>query len=1114
VCFYSKNSSNEESGIFIIFTSILLSFFPCNLFCDSLGTSYSPYEDTSKVIITHIYKKSINQLEKMLLEQSNDYDSNSFDTSSNFLGLPSPNNFTTTSLEGPDQSLRKYLGLEQIEALTSITSSNYKVVIFDHLVDFKHDDLEDAIHKVVLLPNDYSSEIKEYNRTQLAEKTPYDDEFIDYINSSRLPSYYGHGTAIAGIVQQIAPMVDIISVAMMRNISFSSLKPTIIRFLKWLEDNEDQNFIINISSSWSEALLSIDMDPSSEGSVADRILGLVYDDSTSSYKNHLFVCSAGNSQVVDLLFPANLANAYDSSSWTDDIDGKLDISMENPAKANGIISVATIKHEGSDIGLREDSFSYDIDGNGDLELMAPGIELLTTYPTQNPYTSKTNYTLASGTSYSSPIVSALAALISSESLAGTLSAVELEMQITQNAIYDSSVYYVPVLGVHRHVLKYYGHGMVNFIQTLGKYDYNLKNLDYDDDDLEDVDELYNYRTDPLISDTDGDTLLDGDEINRYSTDPLVADFNLDSDNDGLTNVEEVDTYFTDPHDIDSDDDELPDGWEVLNGYNPTVSNGLDPDNDGLTNSEELQYSTNPFAADSDNDGLNDYVEIFTYNTNPLDNDTDDDDLPDGWEVQFGLLPTSATGENGKLGDFDLDGLSNYEEYTVGTYPNDPDCDNDGLNDYQEVYPHTDTYITNPFNPDTDGDTIDDFEETHWGNDAFLSDPTSSDGDNDGISDVEEVSTGTDGYITDPMDPDTDGDQISDYYEIITYGTNPNDVDTDDDQLTDYQEIMIEGTNPNDYDTDNDGYSDGFECDIIRNWDPINPFDPNSQPENVEVIQQSDSTKLYLSWDEMSGITLYRVDYIANGDPNWISVNTTNSFLLLTGLEEGTEYLFMIYALSNYNDCWSGGNYEFGWTRQPQPDITILTLSNYVDITIEFTLTDSATEIELWWRIEGEVDFVLYGTYYSSGSVTIENLDIDTWYYFKTRQRVAGSGWQDDYWSVYSYETSIQTTNEPTPLNVRYFVGNPSGTVRVTFTWVKPTNWLLGWTYYVWRKPASGGEYTLIKVTESHSFNHYPPNPNTLYTYKITCFNNDGVNGPYSYWTGKAATDGGGGGGPQ
>lgn len=86
--------------------------------------------------------------------------------------------------------------------------------------------------------------------------------------------------------------------------------------------------------------------------------------------------------------------------------------------------------------------------------------------------------------------------------------------------------------------------------------------------------------------------------------------NQDSDGDGLTDLAEALTHGTDPFDADTDNDGMEDGWEVQHDLDPLLDDaGMDSDSDGLTNAEELAEGTRPDRADSDRDGVSDADEV-------------------------------------------------------------------------------------------------------------------------------------------------------------------------------------------------------------------------------------------------------------------------------------------------------------------------------------------------------------------------------------------------------------------------------------------------------------------------------------------------------------------------
>ncbi|MFN3202888.1 MAG: OmpA family protein [Bradymonadia bacterium] len=357
---------------------------------------------------------------------------------------------------------------------------------------------------------------------------------------------------------------------------------------------------------------------------------------------------------------------------------------------------------------------------------------------------------------------------------------------------------------------------------------------------------------PNDPDTDDDGLCDGP-----GTAPGVCVPGEDLDADGVVDDDE-----TDPNNPDTDDDNLTDGQEVLGdtGTDPLLP---DTDGDGLgdgvedanRNTQVDPGETNPRRFDTDGGGVNDGQERNADGTNPL--DPADDRI-----------------------DSDGDGIFDPIERALGTDPNNPDTDRDGLPDNLEVVgddasaaldPDTDDDFlcdgaaavqgecisgedlnnngvvdegeTDPRNPDTDADGIDDGLESRPTSNTS---PINPDSDGDGLCDgpvavgdvcVEGEDADADGVVdegeTDPGDPDTDDGGVDDGQELLVDGTNPLDGaddrrDSDGDGLVDPDEIGL-GTDPNDPDSDDDGLNDGIE---VRGDNATDPNDPDSDDDGL------------------------------------------------------------------------------------------------------------------------------------------------------------------------------------------------------------------------------------------------------------------------------------------
>ncbi len=194
-----------------------------------------------------------------------------------------------------------------------------------------------------------------------------------------------------------------------------------------------------------------------------------------------------------------------------------------------------------------------------------------------------------------------------------------------------------------------------------------------------------------------------------------------------------------------------------------------------------------------------------------------------------LVPSSYTVYTlaGAVADSDGDGVTDAQELTDGTNPNDGcsylassqvyasttlawrnlDCDSDGLTNQQELDPNNDGTPgpngTNPTNPDSDGDGLYDGEEiTGVDNPATLANPG--------------------GMMTNPNNVDTDGDGVTDGAERTSTGASDPLTDaTNNCSLNVGEQTVSPSVAWNAADCDNDGTNNGIDP------QPTDPCKPNA-----------------------------------------------------------------------------------------------------------------------------------------------------------------------------------------------------------------------------------------------------------------------------------------------
>lgn len=277
-----------------------------------------------------------------------------------------------------DQSLFDYLGISQIQrnlydGITGSISatSRVKVVVLDNLIDFDHphlkrciinpDDTIDwvpAVEKVVLINNVVPDvDNPAYEEVNPAGKNPYDypekflnDRFTlqDYIFAG---TSYAHGTGVAGVINQIAPGAEIISLAMPKITTTTQLYYSIMNALKWLYEKGSDIKIVNNSNRWG--LVNNELSQGERDNIELKIEQLLKTGTVSGNKL-FFTSSAGNSEAGEdndwnIIYPSHLANNWEDYFYASEdavINGKYDYCYSS-AIATGFTSVSAVYDTGS-----------------------------------------------------------------------------------------------------------------------------------------------------------------------------------------------------------------------------------------------------------------------------------------------------------------------------------------------------------------------------------------------------------------------------------------------------------------------------------------------------------------------------------------------------------------------------------------------------------------------------------------------------------------------------------------------------------------------------------------------------------------------------------------------
>ena len=248
-----------------------------------------------------------------------------------------------------------------------------------------HEKLEYFGEDVIVAVIDSGLDLKHPMFKDRLDLPEYWKDFVDgdaYPQDSASPDDvgYGHGTAVAGIILQVAPRATILPIRVIGPDGTG--------------DTNDIAAAIEYAVISGASIINLSLGTDVEEPAIAAMLGI------ANKAGILTIASAGNTGKGSLLFPANIANQFSVSQEQSNAQALNDLLAITGLENTSVLGVSSVST--SDIMSTFSSYGATMD------LAAPGESIVTAYP-------GAKFVSATGTSFAAPLVTGAMALAIGES---------------------------------------------------------------------------------------------------------------------------------------------------------------------------------------------------------------------------------------------------------------------------------------------------------------------------------------------------------------------------------------------------------------------------------------------------------------------------------------------------------------------------------------------------------------------------------------------------------------------------------------------------------------------------------------------------------------------------